>query len=1616
MKIFCSREVALLPHGNQFSRESNLRVLFGFGLSSVGVFLALMALSINSSSTAVAAGANKGVTIIHSYHNDVSPAMRDVNPWPVHRVQEHEAAENPKVSTGFHRDMPDLVVQKETLLGRLAPSIPAPILNFAGIPFPGVGCSCAPPDTNGEVGVTQYVQSVNRGYQVFDKATGASVLGPLSIVSVWTGFGGVCETSGLGDPVVLYDQLANRWIISEFAGSSIPTDECIAVSTTSDATGTFNRYAFHIGSNFFDYEKISVWPDAYYMSAIIFDSSGTTYLGPQAYAMDRASMLAGQPATLIAMPILGASFPPMLPSDFDGSTLPPPGAPNSFVLYPDTGTYRVFHFHVDFAVPANSTFTLFGSSPAAGFTAICPSTRSCVPELGQSSINWLDAIGDRLMFRLAYRNFGDHEAVVGNFTVSSNGLAGIRWFELRGVIAGPVTTFQESTYQPDTTWRFQGSIAMDQQGNMALGYSASDATIFPQLRYTGRLATDPLNSMPQGEAHLFDGTGAQTDTFNRWGDYSDMTIDPVDDCTFWYTTEYYDQTSSFNWRTRIGNFKFAECGGGGGGGGVLWYNGDFDGVDALGNEQDTSLGAGQFSHIYDDFNVTDSGGWDLTSVFSDNLADTNITGATFEIRSGVSSGVPGTIVASGTTLTPVVTATDRSGFGFTEFMVEVTGLDIHLDAGTYFLNVTPIGDLTGRSFDSTTSGANCIGTPCGDNANSFWDSNFFGVFFVPSSDAGVEFHDFSMGVNGTIVLGPPTITTQASGSVPVGGNISDTATLSNGITPTGTITFMLFGPDDATCGGAPVFTSTKDVTGNGSYISDSFTPTAAGTYRWVASYSGDVNNDPVNGACNDPNESVIVTVVEGPTITTLASGSVQVGGDISDTATLSNGVTPTGTITFMLFGPNDATCGGTAVFTSTKNVTGNGSYISDSFTPTAAGTYRWVASYSGDVNNDPATGVCNDPNESVVVTSSPPPPPVITSSGSASGIVGQPFSYQITATNNPTSFDATGLPLGLTRNTSTGLISGTPSQDGTFAIILSATNAGGTGMKTLTLVVTATAPEVLPPIITSPLSMTATVDQFYVYQIIATDSPTSYAATNLPLDLSIDPVLGFISGTPREAGTRQVTLSATNANGTGTAILTLTVQAAPVSGISVISGTSITGRTGSPFKYQVVTSGGSAAARISAAGLPPGLQIDPVTGEISGSATSDGSSSVTLTVTEAGMSTTSTLQLSFTSDPAIPVITSPGSATLIPGQPFTYTIVAPSSSDEPTTFYNIGPFPPGLGLDSATGVISGTPPLSFGLAPTPGVSTGVVTNTEIVACNSSGCADQSLFYQDAAGAENISTRLSVGTEANVLIGGFIIQGKTPMTPMEVVVRGIGPSLAQYGVPVVLANPYLELHDLAGAVLGANDNWKDDSEGGSQEVEIENTGFAPTNSAESAIHRILDPGAYTAIVKGANDGTGVGLVEVYNLGPASLDKSSEANLGNISTRGNVQTGDNVMIGGFINEGSTPIKVVVRGIGPSLAAAGVTGALANPYLTVYDAEGAVIGANDNWATDPTQKTEIMATGFAPANELESAILITLPMGKGAYTAIVRGVNDTTGVALVEAYFGNPCLGSGSTEVCP
>ncbi len=551
----------------------SLRVLFGSVLSSLGVCLALVGFGIFPVTSVPAAKPSapqvwqpQWVTV-HSSQNDVSAPLKDMVLWalPADADTDREAPENPPI--GIMRpagSRPDTVVQSKPFTATLLANV-IPGLNFDGIPFPGVVCNCAPPDTNGAVGATQYVQIVNEGYQVFDKVTGNSILGPASIASVWAGFGGACETSGQGDPVVLYDKMADRWVISQFAGGL--HHECVAVSTTSNATGTWNRYDFDLtvfGLNLYDYPKLGSWPDAYYMAMNVFNSSGTAYLGTQPFAFDRSKMLVGAPATMISPGRVGSpqnNEDPLIPSDFDGKIVPPSGAPNVFLEFPDstgnnTGHYRYWQYKVGTPFGTNPTFTQFTGPTAAPFSFMF----STIPQLGGDG---LANLADRLMFRLAYRNFGSptspNESWVGNFTVSSGGVAAPRWFELKGLGGASGVVHQESTYQPDSTHRWMGSAAMDQNGNLAIGFSASSAAIHPQIHYAFRNASDPLGTLT-GEVDAFNGNGSQLDTSSRWGDYSDLTVDPVDDCTFWYTQEYYSTNSSFNWRTRILNFKFDTCG------------------------------------------------------------------------------------------------------------------------------------------------------------------------------------------------------------------------------------------------------------------------------------------------------------------------------------------------------------------------------------------------------------------------------------------------------------------------------------------------------------------------------------------------------------------------------------------------------------------------------------------------------------------------------------------------------------------------------------------------------------------------------------------------------------------------------------------------------------------------------------------------------------------------------------------------------------------------------------------------------------------------------------------------------------------------------------------------
>lgn len=445
-----------------------------------------------------------------------------------------------------------------------APGNTAPVLG-SGVPGLGVGftgpqgsftVNSAPPDTVGAVGATQYVQVVNSGFAVFDKATKSVVFGPAPTNTLWQGFGGPCENDNDGDAVVVYDRAANRWVISQFAVTAAPYYQCVAVSKTSDATGGYWLYAFNYGSAFPDYPKLGVWPDAYYITFNIFN--GNTFGGAKLCAYDRAKMLTGAAATQQCFQ-LSTSYGGVLPASQDGATAPPAGAPNYLMNF-GASSLNLWKFHVDWVNSANTTLSAPAKIPVATFATACAGG-TCIPQLGVSQK--LDSLADRLMYRLAYRNFGDHESLVVNHSVKvgtthKNPYTGVRWYEIRSPGTTPAV-YQQSTYSPDTTFRWLGSIAMDKLGNMALGYSASSTAIHPAIRYTGRLATDPLNTM-QAESTVINGLGSQTGSnLARWGDYSAMTLDPTDDCTFWYTTEYLRSNGAFNWSTQIASFKYPTC-------------------------------------------------------------------------------------------------------------------------------------------------------------------------------------------------------------------------------------------------------------------------------------------------------------------------------------------------------------------------------------------------------------------------------------------------------------------------------------------------------------------------------------------------------------------------------------------------------------------------------------------------------------------------------------------------------------------------------------------------------------------------------------------------------------------------------------------------------------------------------------------------------------------------------------------------------------------------------------------------------------------------------------------------------------------------------------------------
>jgi hypothetical protein len=522
---------------------------------------------------------------------DTTPPLREMRPIASSVERPEPVGELGTGPVGNKQHSSDGALQTQAVTS----TMPRPLFTFEGPSnednFDVFGFRVNPPDPNGDVGINHVVFMVNVVFSVYSK-TGRMLGGPFDTGTLWQGFEvGDC-TDPSGDPIVVYDEKADRWILTQFTtrGFDVPGRpffNCVAVSQTPDPLGPYFRFAFETGQDFPDYPKYGVWPTADPTQASLTITTrefnrggGEDNIG--IYAIERAGLLAGNPNTKIVgfhlkdQTLRGDG---LLPADFDGRTPPPAGSPQAIVGTQDDGAgapfdaLNVFHLRANFADPKTSTFGLAKQLPIANFDTIFPCTptsRDCIPQPGiftPEDPRKLDILSyrQRPTWRLQYRNFGTYEALVTNQSVEARpAIAGVRWWELRNPI-DPVI-HQEGTWAPDDgVHRWMGSVAQDKNGNLAVGYSVSShvARVFPGIRYAGRLASDPLGELSQGEAVLQNGRGVQTATNSRWGDYTSMNIDPVDDCTFYYFNEYYRRSGTADdprpWQTRAGAFRFPDC-------------------------------------------------------------------------------------------------------------------------------------------------------------------------------------------------------------------------------------------------------------------------------------------------------------------------------------------------------------------------------------------------------------------------------------------------------------------------------------------------------------------------------------------------------------------------------------------------------------------------------------------------------------------------------------------------------------------------------------------------------------------------------------------------------------------------------------------------------------------------------------------------------------------------------------------------------------------------------------------------------------------------------------------------------------------------------------------------
>ncbi len=1464
-------------------------------------------------------------------------ALRDLEASPEAAMQgrllNDPTEVNPKNTTveltqppGAPKESVDGTLRKAVTNGSAAQDqsvTPPPISSFEAIAntdnnVAGLGL-VNPPDVNADVSFTQIVQTVNSVFRVFDK-TGNPLTPVLKMSTLFKSIGGQCAQTDPGDPIVLYDRMADRWQISQFnfaSSATPPYHQCIAISKTNDAAGEYYVYDFvtpgGANASFPDYPHLGVWPDAYYMSTRQF-AGGASFAGLGAFAFNRAKMLAGDPAAEQIFFLIpnDATYPStassgIMPADHDGILPPPPGEPNVFAIHDadefgGTDSVRLFNFRADFVTPANSTFTQRPESPIAvpAFDGRNPSGRTDIeqpPSGTTTASDALDSIGDRLMFRLAYRNRSGVESLVTNHTVNVSGVqptnagtyqAGSRYYEFRKSNPNdPYTLHDAATYAPDANNgasglnRWMGSTATDNQGNLAMGYSASSTTVVPSINYVGR-AFDELGSGLTNEQVLFPGQGTQASgSQSRWGDYTSMSVDPNDECTFWYTNEYYPTgNTTFAWRTRIGNFRFPTC--------SAPAEGTLTGTITTCDSQ------APVGEVLVQATGGPSEGYSVATA-NDGTYSLRLAPGTYTIT--VSSGIRNCGPAATTTVTIPAGGTAN----FSTCLSGVANL------------ILPENDPT----PATLSGGDGNGQIDRDECN---------TLSVDLQNAGCA---VASDVNATLSTTTPGVTitqpNSAYSNIPVDGVVANT------------IPFGVTTSDAFLCGTPITFTLTTTYPG-GSDVQTFTLPTCQAP---PSQFSGTVQaGDP-----QTPNGRLGRNAVSSTCSGKACPGLFPATGGTPrsyDTYTFTNagGVPACATVNL------SSTCGGTILASAYRNT----------FNPT-----NLCENYLGDAGSSSTAqkfDVTVPAGESVVVV--------------------------VMEASAGTTCAYTGSVSGLTQNTSGGGVqcafpeiaveqpAGTDIPDGgsaAFGSVSRGSNAErmftvrNTGTANLTgLGITVDGPNASDFTVTTPPagplapSASTTFTVRFTPSAVGARNAALHIANNDPDETSFDisltgsgvnnpPVANGQNVTATEDTPKDITLSGSDSNGDA---ISFSIVTQPTNG--TLSGTppnvTYTPRANfngtDSFTFRV--SDGMADSPPATVSIAVAAVNDaPVANSQSVTVNEDSSVAITLTGSDVDADT---LTFSVVGQPANGTLSgTPPNLTYTPRpdfngtDSFTFKVNDGTTDSPPATvsitvtdvaelkslnistrgrvgigdrvmiagtivrgtatkrviFRAIGPSLSGSGINSpladpvmelytSNGTLLRTNDNwkdeeqqaeveATGLQPSDDRESAIVTTlppsdyTAIVRGKdqTEGVALAEIYDLDRTADSklaNLSTRVFVETGENVVIGGFILgPGSGSTGNSDLVIRGIGPSLASSGVGDNLADPVLELRDGNGALVLANDNWQDNSE---QAAKISASGLAPQNPQESAIAVALAPGGYTAIISGKAGTSGIGLVEIYNL--------------------------------------------------------------------------------------------------------------------------------------------------------